>query len=679
MHIPLVTLELPLLSHNFDSFTYSKFPIAMEYPSRSFDQCVEMVSWWERECSVLHGHKCHLSISSTERPLGHSPDWPDWVIDTNQGCIVRGNSVDKYVALSYVWNSPGDSSGQATTNRLLLQRENLDHLQHPWFLLFDSVWKRLPKVIQQSMLLVFQSGARYLWVDCLCIVQNDEHTSAQVALLPRIYSGAFFTIIAAAEINGLLGSVAEVQNPGQENTVDNLHGRLLATRWATRGWTFQEHIFSKRSIVFLDTAIFWDCQCSVWWSKNQTSLQVETDCESQGITPRFDEETQDTEGSLPRRLTSCFAPDLDLYRELVCRYNHRDLTEPQDAIPAFSGVLDVFTQFFHGDFISGLPELILDSVLLWQPFRKAKRRIAAPSAQCLAPESPLPSWSWIGWQCLVDPRSLRSDLNSQADKLFCHYSSPINDNVSINTGPRSTTFLSKTTTCAKLRVRRLLVPCSRIEPRAGYQSVLSRSIFDTYLYKTEPEVTTLCPVATLEDHRGRWAGVMRVMDDDTIVGSAQAIELVAISRGSCSYWDAALTYEATVDRLGCYKFDPLNGDHYHFECPDSGPLDAEACKKISDGSKWETRQPIPITPSPVFFENRLFGRDQGPLFPLDEYDSHSGHEEELPEAWHDILYEFYNVLWVETRGNVKYRKAAGWVSKDIWEETCGALETIVLG
>lgn len=172
---------------------------------------------------------------------------------------------------------------------------------------------------------------------------------------------------------------------------------------------------------------------------------------------------------------------------------------------------------------------------------------------------------------------------------------------------------------------------------------------------------------------------MRMMDDDTTVGSAQAIELVAISRGSRSYWDAASSYEATVDRLGCYKFEPLNGDHYHFECPDSGPLDAEACKKILDGSKWENRQPLPMTPSPVFFENGLFGRDQGPLFPLDEYDSHSGHEEELPETWHDMAYEFYNVLWVETRGNVKYRKAAGWVSKDIWEETPGALETIVLG
>lgn len=645
----------------------------MEYPSRSLQRCAETVSRWERKCSELHGHKCQPSIQSTDRPLGHTLDW---VIDTDQGCIVRGNSVDKYVALSYAWNSPVDSSGQTTTDSLLLQRDTLEQLQRPGFLSSESAWERLPQVIQHSIQLVIQTGARYLWVDCLCIVQNDEGTSAQVALFPRIYSGAYFTIIAAAEKNGLYGSVAEVQSPVQENTADDLHGRLLATHWATRGWTFQEHVFSKRSIVFLDTVIFWDCQRSVWWSENQSSLQLATECESQGITSRLDEETHDMEGNLPRQLTSFFAPNLALYRELVCRYNHRDLTQPQNALPAFSGVLD---EFFHDAFISGLPTLILDSLLLWQPFRKATRRIAAPSAQCLATESPLPSWSWIGWQCLVDPGSLRSDLDSQVDRSFCHYSSPMNDNVSTNAGSSSTSFLSKTTTCAELRVRRTLIPCSRIKPRVEFQSALSVSVFNTSLYKADPEANVLCPVATLEDKRGRWAGVMRLMDDDTTVGSAQAIELVAISRGSCSYWNAASSYEATVDRLGCYKFEPLNGDHYHFECPDSGPLDAKACKKILDGSKRETRMPLPITPSPVFFENRLSGRDQGPLLPLDEYDSHSGREEELPDAWRKTPYEFYNVLWVETKGNVKYRKAAGWVSKDVWEETCGELEAIVLG
>lgn len=167
------------------------------------------------------------------------------------------------------------------------------------------------------------------------------------------------------------------------------------------------------------------------------------------------------------------------------------------------------------------------------------------------------------------------------------------------------------------------------------------------------------------------------MDDGLDVKPAQTIEVVAVSQGSCSYWDAASTYEATVDRLGCYKFERYNGDHYHFESSDNVNLTAETCKKILAGSV--EGLPLGLTPSPVFFENRISRRDQGPLFPLHDYHKHSGYGEDFPEAWRDKIYEFYDVLWVETRDNVKYRKAAGRVPKDVWEQSCGAPQTIVLG
>ena len=68
-------------------------------------------------------------------------------------------------------------------------------------------------------------------------------------------------------------------------------------------------------------------------------------------------------------------PNFRLYMELICRYNHRDLTYAQDALPAISGVLDALTCGFPGGFISGLPALFLDSALLWQPLLKAERRV----------------------------------------------------------------------------------------------------------------------------------------------------------------------------------------------------------------------------------------------------------------------------------------------------------------
>jgi hypothetical protein len=56
------------------------------------------------------------------------------------------------------------------------------------------------------------------------------------------------------------------------------------------------------------------------------------------------------------------------------------------------------------------------------------------------------------------------------------------------------------------------------------------------------------------------------------------------------------------------------------------------------------------------------------------------------EEWHyprrpnnDRLFEFYNVLWIEWKGNVAYRKALGRVLKITWEQVDRELIDVVLG
>ncbi|KAJ0110016.1 hypothetical protein J7T55_014819 [Diaporthe amygdali] len=672
--------------------------------ARSLKEQAQLLSEWLQKCNQLHGNKCHVSTPIAERSPQHIPDW---VIDTEQSCIVPGKAVNKYAALSYVWSSPVDSSNLTATHRLLLRRETLKDLKKPGFLSSYSVSKQLPMVVRDSMTLVLQSGTRYLWVDCLCVIQHDESTTDKMAFLPEIYSGAFFTIIAASEANGLRGSIVDVQSPAQRISLNTLHDELLASHWASRGWTFQEHILSKRSIIFLDEKLFWDC--SVAWDSRQMSLEVRAPRKGQAPTPILNKIHKYRE--LSRQLASLSSPDLNLYIEMVCRYNHRDLTYEQDALPAFSGVLDALTRGFHDGFISGLPSLFLDSALLWQPLSRAKRRVATPFVQNLAPPSPLPSWSWVGWQCVLDPASLKGCLNYEAhvssdddsssepisrrtinlvqwqtmdnpfrggrpvvwfrqasrDGIYYRYPSPMADILSVKARSESIPFLSCTTTTAELRIRRVLWPCARIKPRQ-YESATSVSVFDTFLYKNDPEVDTCCPVITLEDGKGRWAGVMRVMDDIPELAATQFIDIVAISRGDCSYFDAASTYEATIDRMGCYRFKSSNGDHFYFDSSTSTQAD-----KTPETSSW----PLPC--SPVVTENRQSGRDQGPLFPIDGCGTHSGYGKELPENWRYKFYDFYNVLWVQTINGIMYRKAAGRVSKDIWETSCGPPRKIVLG
>lgn len=42
-------------------------------------------------------------------------------------------------------------------------------------------------------------------------------------------------------------------------------------------------------------------------------------------------------------------------------------------------------------------------------------------------------------------------------------------------------------------------------------------------------------------------------------------------------------------------------------------------------------------------------------------------------------YHFYNVLWVERKEGIAYRRAAGRVPKAIWDANCTLLTKIILG
>lgn len=85
------------------------------------------------------------------------------VIDTEDGCLTMIPSWGgRYVSLSYVWP-------RFDTLRLL--RANSAELHRSGAL--TRLRDRLPKVIQDAMAVVGSIGERYLWVDALCITQDD--------------------------------------------------------------------------------------------------------------------------------------------------------------------------------------------------------------------------------------------------------------------------------------------------------------------------------------------------------------------------------------------------------------------------------------------------------------------------------------------------------------------------
>lgn len=154
-----------------------------------------------------------------------------------------------YVALSYLWGPKEDFAPQP-----------LPEVQ--------------TRTIEDAITATLGLGYRYLWVDRYCIEQTSlMDKTLQIKQMGQIYASAHLTIIAAAgtdPTHGLPGvsqprqvSEATTEQVGPVTLVQlktSAASSFQRSMWATRAWTFQEGILSKRRLVFTDEAVLYICQ-----------------------------------------------------------------------------------------------------------------------------------------------------------------------------------------------------------------------------------------------------------------------------------------------------------------------------------------------------------------------------------------------------------------------------------
>ena len=176
----------------------------------------------------------------------------------------------RYIALSYVW-------GNITTAQTT--KSNLMHLMTPGSIMADGGDLAIPNTIGDALRLVSLLGERYLWVDTFCIVQDDEEMKQlNINSMASIYANSYFTIIAAdgKDANHGLRGIGGGANPRNidcsiirfqyENEMIAHRGQAWNpghTAWGSRGWTFQEGLFSRRVLVF-NGLISWICRKAIW-------------------------------------------------------------------------------------------------------------------------------------------------------------------------------------------------------------------------------------------------------------------------------------------------------------------------------------------------------------------------------------------------------------------------------
>ncbi|ROT38348.1 HET-domain-containing protein [Sodiomyces alkalinus F11] len=368
---------------------------------------------------------------------GESPTWfPTWLIDAVDRRLVRARAGDRYMALTYVYEPPPLSSGNATRET---KRDNVEMLTAS----LDHA--EMPQAIDDAIWLARKLGIRLLWVDRFCIVQDDDaERDEYIRNMAYVFANAYLTVVAAAGENANTGLSALVSPGGRAPPPvpkDALgppgrqghHDMITSSRWRERCWTMQEGFYARRALFVFDKTMTWECHCQTWnlagdvdvadgagagasagagptspgaaAASKVPGLQRVLSLRGSSSAPvprkgRNNNTHQKCAAARPRPAALGFRhapwPDLDEYARICMDFSARRLCRVEDTTAAFRGFTTVLDKTFAGGFVFGMPVLFLDAALLWRPAATIRRRQIAPTLDS-GGMNPVPSWSWMGW------------------------------------------------------------------------------------------------------------------------------------------------------------------------------------------------------------------------------------------------------------------------------------------
>ena len=318
--------------------------------------------------------------SNTDCPL------PTRILDIGSGptnkIVLREslNQKDRYSCLSYCW-------GEEPFIKTL--KENIDHHK------IGIALAKLPPMFQHAIEVVRHLGIKYLWIDSLCIVQDDHQDwEREAGKMANIYHNSFITISATAAVSpqaGLFSNSSAIK-------LDSVSAQLIhhfpndkndhqAHRFPvlSRGWTYQERMLAPRVLHFGPEEIFWECYdrgCCECTPSGAWQNALRDEVSKKDFFGRLIASVSDSHGYN--------APE-NLWRRIVVAYSPLALTVSSDKLPALSGLADKRRVSTNQKYLAGLWESTLVFDLLWHRY-DASGRVSLPRPSELAWRAP--SWSW---------------------------------------------------------------------------------------------------------------------------------------------------------------------------------------------------------------------------------------------------------------------------------------------
>ena len=413
-------------------------PITGDPPRQSrpkFTSSIETIALarsWLAEC--ITGHACAVRDPQA-RP-------PTRLIDTRPPAgpydlrllITNGRDVGlEYLTLSHCWGRKGRASA-------LLTKNNLQQFT-TGFSIND-----LPATFRDAIRTCRALNHRYIWIDSLCIVQDDpEDWSAEAARMANVYEGSLCNLAATSSSSvesGLftLRREYEFSNLRWKNcqgTTFMFKAPMVAEYPAPlhhRGWVFQETLLSPRTIEFSTAGIHWECR--IRRANDYWTIVIPR---SQGLATDVDKKPLLEQAKLPQ-LRAHGADAVTASRlfnktwfEIVERYCQLSLSVRTDRLTAIVGVSSAIRQATGLDFFFGLwnnscsPYMLL-SQLLWTSL--SPEELEDGEGLCRREtrrqDLQIPSFSWASM-----------DDESMIEHRITFHERVINDTTTLNVSRRS--------------------------------------------------------------------------------------------------------------------------------------------------------------------------------------------------------------------------------------------------
>lgn len=297
--------------------------------------------------------------------------------------------VGKYAALSYCWGGP---------QPVCVTQQSLDGMKKAIEV------STLPRSLQDAVKVARSLRLKYLWVDCLCIIQDSPiDMESELRSMVDYYKNSFITISAARASScqqGFLHGRARYERfyqepvprfwlPYRASNDEGVTGRVMLSLPIKRkdsfddpepinrrAWTLQERLLSPRLVVFERDATVWQCQAGTH-DISPPVVGHERFAAARLIDAGFSEVPATIR---PKELTESWI-------EVVEDYSRRELTHEDDKLVAISALASAFERLSEDVYLAGLWRKDLVRSLMW----------ASEPDYLNNPRSKVyraPTWSW---------------------------------------------------------------------------------------------------------------------------------------------------------------------------------------------------------------------------------------------------------------------------------------------